>query len=316
MAFSTSFFTPALSHVTGGSQPQEKETAMEGAHGNNGHQSVDRQASEPASSFSHMPPHPLGNGNVPTSDGTDREMNDDGSSAPKMAASKKKKGTASTVKAPSKRARTSTARGGGSKKAKRGGTKKVKADASSRQTSAADTGDTGADVGNSSESDNGPYCLCRGPDDHRFMIACDRCEDWFHGECIGMDKHTGENLVQKFICPNCTDGGRYTTRYKKMCSLAGCKNPARIYDSVRPSIFCSSEHCQAWWEQLVSTLPKSKGAADADYLTQGEFMGLMDTAPSSSSSSTDGSLTTPWKLGRPPFGTPPLSTTTVLVHSL
>ncbi|KAK3310875.1 uncharacterized protein B0T15DRAFT_386252 [Chaetomium strumarium] len=303
MAISTSFFTPDLPHATGVSHPQENEAAMDDAHDNNGHQNVDGQVTEPTPSFADMSPQ--GNGQVPTSDGIDREMRDDGSSvgdaassAPKTAASKKKKGAASTVKAPSKRARPSTG-GGGAKKTKRGGTKKAKADASSRPTGAADTV---ADAGNTSESDNGPYCLCRGPDDHRFMIACDRCEDWFHGECIGMDKHTGENLVQKYICPNCTDGGRYTTRYKKMCSLAGCNNPAHIYDSSRPSIFCSPEHCQAWWEQLVSSLPRTKGVADADYLTQGEFMGLMDAGPSSSP--TDDSSTTPWKLGRPPFETP------------
>ncbi|KAK4237386.1 Set1 complex component spp1 [Achaetomium macrosporum] len=309
MAFSTSFFTPDLSPATGGSQPQETRATMDGAQNNNGHQNIDGQiqpvngqVTEPTPSM----PHPQRSQQVPTGDGTDREMNGDLSSvgnsatpAPKAVASKKKKGTASTVKAPSKRARPNTG-GGGAKKAKGGGTKKAKADASSKQPSAAQTV---ADVGNTSESDNGPYCLCRGPDDHRFMIACDRCEDWFHGECIGMDKHTGENLVQKYICPNCTDGGRYTTRYKKMCSLPGCNNPARIYDSARPSIFCSSEHCQAWWEQLISTLPRTKNAADADYLTQEEFMGLLDTPPSSSSP--DDNLTTPWKLGHRPFETPP-----------
>jgi COMPASS component SPP1 len=211
--------------------------------------------------------------------------------------SKKKKGTASVVKAPSKRARPGQGATGTAKKAKGGGSKKAKADVSSKQAGA--TTADGVGIGDSSESDNGPYCLCRGPDDHRFMIACDRCEDWFHGECIGMDKHTGENLVQKYICPNCTDGGRYTTRYKKMCSLSGCNNPARIYDTAQPSIFCSPEHCQAWWEQLIATLPRTKGAATngADILTQEEFIGLLD-APNSKSE--DGAP--PWRLGKTPFG--------------
>ncbi|KAL2158426.1 hypothetical protein VTH06DRAFT_4474, partial [Thermothelomyces fergusii] len=130
---------------------------------------------------------------------TNDNTNNNGSNS---SSSKKKKGTAAAVKGPSKRGRP-----GGGKKTKGGGGKKAKTDAAGKQ--------PGVDGGNSSESDSGPYCLCRGPDDHRFMIACDRCEDWFHGECIGMDKHTGENLVQKYICPNCTDGGRYATRYKK-----------------------------------------------------------------------------------------------------
>jgi hypothetical protein len=25
------------------------------------------------------------------------------------------------------------------------------------------------------------YCVCLGPNDGRWMIGCDECEDWFHG---------------------------------------------------------------------------------------------------------------------------------------
>lgn len=218
---------------------------------------------------------------------------------PKTTAPKKKKGTAAAVKAP-KRGRP----GAGAKKGRGGGPKKAGKDASGKQGGGAET----ADGGNSSESDSGPYCLCRGPDDHRFMIACDRCEDWFHGECIGMDKHTGEKLVQKYICPNCTDGGRYATHYKKMCSLSDCVEPARIYDSVHPSIFCSPEHCQAWWEQLIATLPRDKTTSAPDHLTQEQLMGLLD-APSTppqpeNGGDTDLPAPSPWHLGKAPFSTP------------
>ncbi|KAK4042516.1 Set1 complex component spp1 [Parachaetomium inaequale] len=285
MAFSSSFFTPDVASADG--EPQEpqaikKESPSEG----------ENQASEPRHSSPIMP-HSERSQPPPGSDDMDHEMGDDGvtTSAPKTAASKKKKGTAAAVKAPPKRARP----GAGAKKPKGGGSKKARSDAPTKH-----AGDA-ADGGNSSESDNGPYCLCRGPDDHRFMIACDRCEDWFHGECIGMDKHTGESLVQKYICPNCTDGGRYATRYKKMCSLAGCANPARIYDAARPSIFCSPDHCQAWWEQLIATLPRSKAASAADHLTQEEFMGLLD-GPSPADNDPH---SRPWHLGQPPFSTPP-----------
>ncbi|XP_056004155.1 uncharacterized protein LOC130049934 [Ostrea edulis] len=29
------------------------------------------------------------------------------------------------------------------------------------------------------------YCLCRQADDGKLMIQCDRCEEWFHGKCVG-----------------------------------------------------------------------------------------------------------------------------------
>eukprot|EP01116_Phalansterium_solitarium_P005265 TRINITY_DN1675_c0_g1_i1.p1 TRINITY_DN1675_c0_g1~~TRINITY_DN1675_c0_g1_i1.p1 ORF type:complete len:201 (-),score=1.22 TRINITY_DN1675_c0_g1_i1:65-667(-) len=33
-------------------------------------------------------------------------------------------------------------------------------------------------------SDEPLYCLCRKPDHGGFMIGCDYCEEWFHGECV------------------------------------------------------------------------------------------------------------------------------------
>lgn len=300
MAFSSSFFTPDM--ASGGGQPQleqaslaiKKESPAEG----------ESQTAEQRHSSPNIP-HSERSQPTPSINGTDQDIGEDSlmgnttDMAPKTTASKKKKGTAAAVKAP-KRGRP----GAGAKKGRGGGPKKARKDASAKHTGGAET----ADGGNSSESDSGPYCLCRGPDDHRFMIACDRCEDWFHGECIGMDKHTGEKLVQKYICPNCTDGGRYATRYKKMCSLSECAEPARIYDSTHPSIFCSPEHCQAWWEQLIATLPRSKTTSAADHLTQDELMGLLD-APSPPARLEDGGDTglpapSPWHLGKAPFSTP------------
>ena len=31
------------------------------------------------------------------------------------------------------------------------------------------------------------YCLCRTADDSYFMIGCDKCEEWYHPECLGLD---------------------------------------------------------------------------------------------------------------------------------
>ncbi|KAK1780523.1 hypothetical protein QBC45DRAFT_408168, partial [Copromyces sp. CBS 386.78] len=227
----------------------------------------------------------------------------------------RRRGTATTIKAP-KRAR---AAGGGAKRGTAkgaatiggGGTrKKIDTTATSLNNEIDDGGSLagslvgGQDGGGSgmSESDSGPYCICGGPDNHRFMIACDRCEDWFHGECIKMDKYTGENLVQRYICPNCSVPGRgLVTRYKKMCSLDGCNQPAKIYEDAKEerSIFCSPEHCNAWWDQLVATLPRTREVG-MDNLTRHEFMGLLnppETKP--------GHEDPPWHLGDEPFGVPP-----------
>jgi COMPASS component SPP1 len=214
-------------------------------------------------------------------------------------AMKKKKGTAAVLKAP--------------KRAKAVGGKKSKP-TTKKKDNTADGSNAGGDSGGDSDevaedSDSGPYCICRGPDNHRFMIACDRCEDWFHGECINMDKYTGENLVQRYICPNCSDGRKYVTRYKKTCGLPGCQKPARIYvASVEAksgaakdsdSVFCSDEHGHMWWEQQVATLPRSKPGNWGAAITQEEFVGLLNGGPLEKSAADEDDR---WRLGDDPFG--------------
>ncbi|KAG0047748.1 hypothetical protein BGZ83_007249 [Gryganskiella cystojenkinii] len=47
------------------------------------------------------------------------------------------------------------------------------------------------------------YCICRGPyDGVEFMIACDRCEEWFHGRCIGM-KPQDAKKSNHYYCDQC-----------------------------------------------------------------------------------------------------------------
>jgi nucleosome-remodeling factor subunit BPTF len=36
----------------------------------------------------------------------------------------------------------------------------------------------------------------------RFYIGCDRCQDWFHGRCVGITKCEADSL-DVYICPNC-----------------------------------------------------------------------------------------------------------------
>lgn len=187
----------------------------------------------------------------------------------------KKKGQATVKKGPK---RGKGAANGGPKSAKKQAAKKdVPGNAS----------DDGANGGNDDdgededeESDHGPYCICRGPDDHRFMIGCDICEDWFHGECVDIAKDVGENLIERFVCPLCHEKTGLHTVFKKTCSYRNCKKPARLYDGRERnerSAFCSDEHKQLWWEKLVATLPKKSSvkASMRAELTQEEFMALL-----------------------------------------
>ncbi|KAL3479249.1 hypothetical protein BJX99DRAFT_86784 [Aspergillus californicus] len=92
-----------------------------------------------------------------------------------------------------------------------------------------------------SESDeNAIFCICRKPDNHTWMIACDGgCEDWFHGKCVNVDPGDVE-LIVKYICPNCKANGKGSTAWKPMCRLSGCRKPARFVGNA--SKYCSDEH--------------------------------------------------------------------------
>lgn len=47
------------------------------------------------------------------------------------------------------------------------------------------------------------YCICRKPyDETQFYICCDKCQDWFHGRCVGILQCEAEN-IDEYICPNC-----------------------------------------------------------------------------------------------------------------
>ncbi|KAK1493004.1 PHD-finger domain-containing protein [Colletotrichum tamarilloi] len=178
----------------------------------------------------------------------------------------KKKGTAAVKKVPKR------PKGGPSKSSK----PKKQTDAASTTSSANLQDDLAG--GSDEESDNGPYCICRGPDDHRFMISCDMCDDWFHGECIGMSKEVGENLIERFVCPNCADGDQNVSLFKKTCSYRNCIKAARLYDGPEnSSVFCSDEHAHMFWEKSIAALPKKHSSKNGtqDGLTQEEAMGLL-----------------------------------------
>ncbi|KAF2101241.1 hypothetical protein NA57DRAFT_35669 [Rhizodiscina lignyota] len=117
-------------------------------------------------------------------------------------------------------------------------------------------------------SDNEVYCVCRKPDNHSWMIACDGgCDDWFHGKCVKMREDMGE-LIDKYICPNCTRDGRGVTTWKPGCRRQGCNKPARINaDPKKSSKYCSDECAKQFFSEklgLDSAKAKEKARRKAN----------------------------------------------------
>ena len=49
----------------------------------------------------------------------------------------------------------------------------------------------------------------------RFMICCDRCEEWFHGDCVGITEARGrlmERNGEDYVCPNCSAKKSHTAK--------------------------------------------------------------------------------------------------------
>ncbi|XP_043107441.1 death-inducer obliterator 1 isoform X4 [Puntigrus tetrazona] len=94
----------------------------------------------------------------------------------------------------------------------------------------------------SSESDsdgydpNALYCICRQKHNKRFMICCDRCEEWFHGDCVGISEARGrlmERNGEDYVCPNCyTQKGQFS---KAGSSTAAAENGKRPVAGLRKS---------------------------------------------------------------------------------
>ncbi|EDV23272.1 uncharacterized protein TRIADDRAFT_58384 [Trichoplax adhaerens] len=65
---------------------------------------------------------------------------------------------------------------------------------------------TNADKSSSNHAQQHLYCICQKPHNRRFMICCDRCEEWYHGSCVGINAAKArimEEQKEDFICTKC-----------------------------------------------------------------------------------------------------------------
>ncbi|XP_061684902.1 nucleosome-remodeling factor subunit BPTF-like isoform X2 [Syngnathoides biaculeatus] len=47
------------------------------------------------------------------------------------------------------------------------------------------------------------YCICQTPyDESQFYIGCDRCQNWYHGRCVGI-LQSEANHIDEYVCPQC-----------------------------------------------------------------------------------------------------------------
>lgn len=148
-------------------------------------------------------------------------------------------------------------------------TKDDKGKAKSVEPEEDDDGSEGA-----SSNDGGEYCICRGPDDHRPMIACDNCDEWYHCSCVGVVE-SDVLLIDKYVCQKCHIPGIHYSTWKPMCRLPGCRNPCDL-NKDSPSKYCSTEHKRRFWDEAIQRAPDGPAPSCGGALTKGELKALLD----------------------------------------
>jgi COMPASS component SPP1 len=115
-----------------------------------------------------------------------------------------------------------------------------------------DDDDEAEDDDSNGESDGEAlFCICRKPDDHKYMIACDGgCDDWFHSRCVNISEDEGK-LIDKFICPNCVVRGEQVTTWRPMCRRPTCRKPAALTKD-ETSKYCSDSCGLLFFQGLIS----------------------------------------------------------------
>ncbi|XP_074105928.1 nucleosome-remodeling factor subunit NURF301 E(bx) isoform X2 [Cotesia typhae] len=83
------------------------------------------------------------------------------------------------------------------------------------------------------------YCLCKQPyDESQFYICCDKCQDWFHGRCVGILQSEADN-IDEYVCPNC--------QKNSSVNFANMKNlDNKDFDLLKKLIKQMQAHKSAW----------------------------------------------------------------------
>uniref|UniRef100_A0A8D3BRD0 Bromodomain PHD finger transcription factor n=1 Tax=Scophthalmus maximus TaxID=52904 RepID=A0A8D3BRD0_SCOMX len=82
------------------------------------------------------------------------------------------------------------------------------------------------------------YCICKTPyDETKFYIGCDRCQNWYHGRCVGI-LQSEANHIDQYVCPQCQSTEDAMTVFTPLTD--------KDYEGLRRTLRSLQAHKMAW----------------------------------------------------------------------
>ncbi|KAM8880253.1 nucleosome-remodeling factor subunit BPTF-like isoform 8-T9 [Spinachia spinachia] len=82
------------------------------------------------------------------------------------------------------------------------------------------------------------YCICQTPyDESQFYIGCDRCQNWYHGRCVGI-LQSEANHIDQYVCPQCQSTEDAMTVFTPLTD--------KDYEGLRRILRSLQAHKMAW----------------------------------------------------------------------
>jgi COMPASS component SPP1 len=116
------------------------------------------------------------------------------------------------------------------------------------------------------------------------MVYCEGgCKDWYHCSCVNIDENDAHELLDRFICPKCSQKDVLFTTWKRMCRVNNvptikCRKAARVAMDP-PSKYCSDECAHKFWEFVASKVRKDDAPSIGGALNFKEVGQLLAEAP-------------------------------------
>uniref|UniRef100_A0A672IHW0 Bromodomain PHD finger transcription factor n=1 Tax=Salarias fasciatus TaxID=181472 RepID=A0A672IHW0_SALFA len=89
-----------------------------------------------------------------------------------------------------------------------------------------------------SKKDTNLYCICKTPyDETKFYIGCDRCQNWYHGRCVGI-LQSEANHIDEYVCPQCQSTEDAMTVFTPLTE--------KDYEGLRRILRSLQTHKMAW----------------------------------------------------------------------